>query len=91
MKNVFVPRDKCLRVEQNHRVKKFNVNSTVMNHNLPTSSLNVVSYNLAITAEHLNITLGTPVTAILDGERCAPAPPVDVRTRFENTNRGQKN
>jgi hypothetical protein len=32
----------------------------------------MVSYNLAITAEHLNKTLGTQVTAILDGERCAP-------------------
>lgn len=31
-----------------------------------------MSYNLAVNAEHLNITLGTPVTAILDGERCAP-------------------
>ena len=66
MKNVFAPRDKCLRAEQ----KKKNFISTVMN--LPTSSLNVVSYNLAITAKHLNITLGIPVTAILDVERCAP-------------------
>jgi hypothetical protein len=60
-----------------------------MNFNLPTATLNVVSYKLAITAEHLNITIGKPVTAILDGERCAP---VEVRTRFEMTNNmGQKN
>ena len=54
------------------KVKKVNVNCTVMNYIVPTSSLDVASYNLAITAERLNITLGTPVTAILDGDRCAP-------------------